>query len=260
MSLMDTATYLDEGRRWRFDWLLPALFQPRRAFPWIVSAGPGVWLTPVVTLLVTGLVRALLAGSIKASNAASGQTSLPQGFEWYTPEQQAQFFQAMSATNNWVFHYLLPGVLALLGVLGLWLVTGFLLHLVLTLLGGRSSSGQVLNVVAWASLPFAVRDGVRIAAMLNSSQLLTSPGLAGFAPAGEGGGALYLAALLALVDIYLLWHVLLLGRGLRAAAGLSRGKTWGAVLVTVLVLLLLRGLPALVGAQFSDLTIIRPFF
>ena len=69
-----------------------------------------------------------------------------------------------------------------------------------------------------------------------------------------------LAALLAFVDIYLLWHWLLLGKGLALGANLGKGKTWTAVLITVFVLFLLRGVPALISAQFSDLTVIRPFF
>ena len=96
--------------------------------------------------------------------------------------------------------------------------------------------------------------------MWNNGQELTSLGLSGFAPTGEGATFLYLAALLAFVDIYLLWHWLLLGKGLNAGANLSSVKTWGTVLFTVLVLLLLRGVPALISAQFSDLTVIRPFF
>jgi hypothetical protein len=254
------ALSLADERRWRFDWLLPALFQPGHTFQRITAASPGLWLTPVAVLLLTALVRTLLAGSIKAAAAASGQVTLPPNFEFYTAEQQAQFMQAMSATSGPVFTYLLPAVMAVLGVFAIWLVVGWLLHLLLTLLGGRSSSGQILNVVAWASLPFAVRDLVRIVAMLNSQQLLEYPGLSGFAPAGEGSGALYLAALLAFVDIYLLWHVLLLGRGARIASGLSRAKSWAAVLATVFALLLLRAVPALIAAQFSDLTVIRPFF
>lgn len=38
---------------------------------------------------------------------------------------------------------------------------GGLLHLVLTMLGGRDSTGGALNIVAWAALPFALRDLVR---------------------------------------------------------------------------------------------------
>jgi hypothetical protein len=251
---------LEPTQRWRFDWVLPALFQPRRTFAQIAAVGTGIWLTPITILLVTTLGRVLLIGSIKQAAAASGQVSLPPGFEFYTPEQQAQFQQAMTATSGPVFTYVLPAVMAILGVFLAWLVLGWVLHLVLTLLGGRGSSQQVLNVAAWASLPLAVRDVVRIGAMLNTDQLIAYAGLSGFASTGDGNMTLYLAALLALIDIYLLWHILLLAIGARASDNLSAAKAWGAVIFTVVGLLLLRALPPLIAAQFSDLTIIRPFF
>ncbi|MCB9419018.1 MAG: YIP1 family protein [Ardenticatenaceae bacterium] len=185
---------------------------------------------------------------------------MPPGFEYYTPEQQAQFYQAMSATSGPVFTYLLPAVMALLGVYLGWLVLGWVLHLILTMLGGRGSSRQVLNVAAWASLPFAIRSVVRIAAMWNSGQLLTYLGLSGFAPANDGALVLYLSSLLTHVDLYLFWFILLLGIGVRTGENLARFKGWTAVLLTVIFLTLLRAVPALLAAQFSDVTVIRPFF
>jgi hypothetical protein len=259
MSDLSISTYETAGR-WRFDWVLPVLFKPGRTFARIVALETAVWHTPILILVLTGLVNSLVEGGLKAAAAASGQISFPPGWEFYTPEQQAQFQQAMTATSGPVFTYVLPAVVAILGVYLGWLLLGWLLHLGLTLLGGRLSSQQVLNVTAWSLLPFALRDVVRTMAMWNNGQPLTSLGLSGFAPVGEGSGLLYLAALLTFVDIYLLWHWLLLGKGLAAGANLSKVKTWTAVLFTVLVLFLLRGLPALISAQFSDLTVIRPFF
>lgn len=259
MSDLAISTY-EPGGRWRFNWALPVLFQPRRAFARVVEMDTAVWHTPILILILTGLVRTLVEGGLKAAAAASGQVTLPPGWEYYTPEQQAQFQQAMTATSGPVFTYLLPAVIAVLGVYLGWLLLGWLLHLGLTMLGGRLSSQQVLNVTAWSLLPFALRDGVRTVAMWNSGQTLTGLGLSGFAPAGEGSMMLYVAALLTFVDIYLLWHWLLLGIGLNAGANLSKLKTWTVVLLTVLVLFLLRGVPALISAQFSDLTVIRPFF
>lgn len=251
---------LQANRRWRFEWLLPALFQPRQLFPQIAAATTGVGFTPIMVLITTAVIRVLVTGSLRQAAAARGQIPLPPGFEFYTPEQQAQFQQAMTATSGPIFTYLLPAVTAVLGILFAWLVISALLHLVLTLLGGRGSSRQMFNVVAWSLLPFAVRDVVRIVAMLNSNQLLTSPGLSGFAPTEGGTLSIYLTALLALVDLYAIWQLILLGIGVRASVGLTAGKVWGTVLVTMVVILLARALPAVIAAQFSDQTIIRPFF
>jgi hypothetical protein len=150
--------------------------------------------------------------------------------------------------------------MAVLGVYMSWLVLGWIMHLLLTMFGGRGSSQQTLNVVAWATLPVAIREVIRIVAMWNSGQRLTSLGLSGFAPAGEGTMALLLLALLTLADIYLFWQIGLLVLGARLVANISRLKTWIAVLIAVLILLILRIVPTLLAAQFNDLTVIRPFY
>ncbi len=256
-------TFLTESgrpRRWHFGLLLPALFQPRQTFARIVSSDRGLVSTPLLVLVLLAVIAALVAGAIKEAAAASGQVTLPPGFEWYTPEQQAQFMQAMTATSGPIFLYVLPAIVAVLGVIAGWLLVGWLLHLVLTLMGGRAPSSQTLNVVAWASLPFAVRHLVRIGAMLAQDRLIDYPGLSGFVTGSQGNAAVFANALLGLVDIYLIWHIALLIIGVRAGDSLSRPKVWTAVLFTVVLVLILRALPALVAAQFSDITVVRPFF
>jgi hypothetical protein len=212
-------------------------------------------------LLVT-LGRVWVAGNINKAAADSGQINYPSGFEFYTPEQQAQFQQAVTGMNTPTFHYVLPAIAGLLLVLGVWLAVGWLLHLALTLRGGRGTSQQMLNVAAWALLPFAVREGVRLGFMLNSERLIASPGLSGFAPAAASGnvGNIFLAAVLAFVDIYLLWSIVLLAIGAQRVEKLPPRKTWVTVIVTMLFLLALRAVPAVVASQFADLTVIRPFF
>lgn len=250
----------DENGRWRFDWLLPALFQPRRAFTRIGRTETAVWQTPIFLLVATGLIHTLVAGALRAAALAANPGAPPPGFEYYTPEQQAQLQQAMAATSGPVFTYLLPSVVTILGVYFGWLILGWVIHLGLTLMGGRGSSRQALNVTAWSLLPFAIRDGVRIVAMWLGGQPLTTLGLSGFAPADGGNLAIYLTAFLSFVDIYLFWHVALLLVGVRAAENLSRFKTWTIVLGTLLAFYLLRALPALIAAQFSGLSVVRPFF
>jgi hypothetical protein len=251
---------LETSRRWRFDWVLGALFRPRATFNQIANSVESVWLSPITLLIVTGLLHVLISGSIKQTAAESGQIVYPPGYEWYTPEQQAQFEQALAAASGPIFVYVLPAVLAVVAVFAAWLITGWLLHLVLTLFGGRGAAGQVLNVVAWAALPFVLRSSVRVLAMINSQQLISHPGLSGFAPPGSDAAALYLAALLAMVDIYLVWSIILLIIGVQISDRLPALKAATAVLATVAVLVLLKATPTLMAARLSDLTVIRPFF
>jgi hypothetical protein len=135
-----------------------------------------------------------------------------------------------------------------------------LLHLALTLLGSRDTTAGALNLAAWAGLAFAVRDVVRVAFMLIGKQLISSPGLSGFAPAGAGLWNSFLAEALRQVDAYGLWYAVLLIVGVRAAGGLPARKAVLGVVITLAVALLLQVIPGLIVRQMSSLNIVRPFF
>jgi hypothetical protein len=250
---------LRQPRRFHLAWVPGIIFKPRATFAEIAGKNRAVWLTPLLILTLTGLLLGLGAGPIKQQAALSGGLPLPPDFQYWGPEQQAQFLKAAEATQNPVFFYVFPSILALGSVWIGWLLVSGMLHLTLTLLGGRGNTTTALNLVAWSALPLALRDLVRAGAMLTSSTLLVMPGLSGFAPQGEGL-AIFLLKLLALVDIYILWHVVLLVLGVRQANGLSRGKALGGVLFTILLVLSLQALFGYVGSMFSNLSITRPFY
>jgi hypothetical protein len=251
---------LERPRRFYFDWLLPLLTRPRATFAKIAAAPRPSWLTPLLVLTLTGLLAVVVAGPIKVAAAQSGEVELPLGFEFWTPEQQAQFFQAQQATSGPVFIYVFPALLTVARVWFGWLVMGGLLHLLLTTLGGRDSTGGALNIVAWASLPFALRDLVTAGYMLVQKELVRATGLAGFAPTGEGWLYAALAEVLGRIDLYTLWYVVLLYLGVRASGGLGARQALAGVLLAVLIMLVLGVLPAVLVASLSGLTIVRPFF
>ncbi len=254
-----TSSPLTPPRRFYFDWLAPTLLRPRAAFANINGASGDTWLTPIIILMLTGLGRVLATGWLKAQAALISGPVLPPGFENLPPDQQTQFFEAQAATSGPVFVYVFPAIMALLQVWLGWLIVTGVLHLVLTLLGGRGSTRGAMNIVAWASLPFAVRDLVRVGYMLYSQQLIGQAGLAGFAPTDGMLGA-YLAQVLAQVDLYLFWHIFLLVLGIRAGDGLATGRVTGGAVITLLLIVLLGALPGFAVAQLSSLTIIQPFF
>ncbi len=138
-------------RRFHFDWLIPALFRPRSTFAAIGAYSGSAWLTPLLALTLTGLLRVAAAGPIQQSASLSEQQSLPPDFQYYSPEQQAQLQQATQATSGPIFVYVFPAISAVAGVWAGWLVVVGLLHLVLTMLGGRGSTRATMNVAAWAA-------------------------------------------------------------------------------------------------------------
>ncbi len=254
------ANDIEPPRRFYFHWVPALLFRPRQAFARLVAQPGSVWLTPLLLLTITILVSALVGGWIKQQGAMMGELPLPPDFDYYTPEQQAQYMQAAQATQGPVFSYVLPAIAAIGSLWVGWLLVGGLLHLVTTLLGGRGDTGASMNLVAWSALPFALRDIVRIVAMLVTRRLIANPGLSGFAPMGDGGWGLFLVKFLALIDIYIIWHILLVILGVRAATSLASAKASGGAIFTILVVLLLQAALGYLVAGVGNLTIVRPFF
>lgn len=252
------STAVVPARRLNLDWVPAVYFTPRQAFKQISTQTRRVWLTPLLFMSLTALILVLLSGPTRLA-AAQSSLSLPADFQNYSPEMQAQTMQAAQATQGPVFIYVFPAVLALGQVWVGWLLMGGLLHLVLTLFGGRSSTGSAMNLVAWSALPFALRDLVRSVAVISTHALVNNPGLSGFAPTG-GRLALFLGKLLGTIDIYLIWHILLLVLGLRLGIGLSRGKTWAAVLITLLVGVGLQAALGFAASLAGGLSVSGPFF
>ncbi len=251
----------ERPRPFHLEWVLPTLVRPRQTFGRIAAQSGGIWLTAILLLSLTTILRVMVAGAIRLVNPAGAQITPPPDFQYWSPEQQAQFMQAMQATNSPVFVFVFPALGGVLGVWIGWLIVSGLIHLVLTLQGGRASMQATANIVAWAALPFALRDLVRAAAMLVSGRPITHAGLSGFIAADATGLTLFTAQLLALVDLYLIWHAALIVTGVRAGdGGLSRVRTWVSVGVTLLVVLAAQAFLGYLGAQISNMTIMRPFF
>jgi hypothetical protein len=242
-------------RRFDVTRLRNIFFHPRQVFQEISMEPRATWLTPMLLLTITAILVVVVAGFLKTRAAMMGEVQLPRDWQYWTPEMQNNYMQAQQATQGPVFMYIIPLVGSLTALWLGWLLLAGLLHFGSTLVGGRGSMQSALNIVAWASLPFAVRDLLRIAFMLVARHAITSPGLSGFTSSTG-----FVAQLLTRADIFLIWNVILLVIGFALADGLSRGKAVGGVLVViVLVLLAQAGLGSLTSG-FGGLAVQRPFF
>jgi hypothetical protein len=209
----------------------------------------------MLVLTITAILVILVAGYLKTRAALTGEIQLPRDWQFWTPEMQNNYMQAQQATQGPVFIYVMPIIGSLTGLWVGWLLLGALLHFGSTLLGGRGSMQSALNVVAWASLPFAVRDLLRIIFMLSAGHAIASPGLSGFSSTSG-----FVSHLLARVDIFLLWQVILLVIGFAIADSLPRSKAvTGVVIVMLLVLFAQAGLSTLTSG-LGGTAVQRPFF
>jgi hypothetical protein len=245
--------------RFHFDWIFPSVFRPRSTFPKLAQQPGDTWQTPLLVLTLSALLVVLIAAPLRREAALSAPAQLPPDFQYFTPEQQEQFAQAQQASSSNTFIYLFPTLIALARVWLGWLIVGALLHLAVTLLGGRATMRTMMNLVAWAGLPLAVRDLVRGLHMLAGDRLILAPGLSGLV--GSEGSTFDLIRLKSLesVDLYLIWQILLLVAAVRSAGNPGRGKAWTSVLVAQAIALALQIGPAVLIARLSGLTVIRPF-
>ena len=243
------------ARRLDFSRLRAILFRPRHAFQEMTPELRATWLTPMLVLTITAILVVVVAGFLKTRAAMMGEIQMPRDWQYWTPEMQEDYMQAQQATRGPVFMYIMPMVGSLTGLWLGWLLLAALLHFGSTLLGGRGSMQSALNIVAWASLPFALRDILRVVFMLFVDRAITSPGLSGFITSPG-----FLTQLLTRIDIFFLWHVILLVIGFGVTDGLSRGKATVGVLVVILLVLLAQAGLATLTSGFGGLAVQRPFF
>jgi hypothetical protein len=243
------------ARSFDFPRLFSTLTHPRRTFGEMAAEPRSTWLTPMLLLSITAILVVVVTGYLKTRAAMLGEVQLPPDWQYWSPDMQNNYMQAQQATQGTTFVYIIPLVGALTALWLGWIVMAGLLHLGSTLLGGRGSMQGALNIVAWASRPFVIRDLLRIVYMLVEKHAIVSPGLSGFS-ASSG----FLTQLLSRFDIFVIWYIILLIIGFAIADGLSRGKaTLGVVVVMVLILAAQAGLGSLmsgVGGQAVQ----RPFF
>lgn len=242
---MTESTPSTPAKKLDFARIFPTLFRPQRTFAEIAAESGASWQTPMLALSVSAALAVFVSGYFKARAAMMGEMQLPPDWQYWTTEMQNNFMQAQQATQSSTFVYIIPLVLSLAGLWAGWLILSGLLHLASTLLGGRGTMGSALNVAAWASLPFFVRDALRAVFMLLAGHVIVSPGLSGFA-----NGTIFLAKLLAQVDIFFFWNFLLLVIGFSLADGLPKNK---AAVGTLAVTLLLAFSWAGAGAFISTL-------
>jgi hypothetical protein len=242
---MTTTTTSNTVRRFDIPRIFAVLFNPRAVFAEMASETRATWLTPMLILSITAIFAVVTAGYLNSRAAALGEISLPQDWQYWTPEMQNNYMQAQQATQGPVFMYVLPLIGSLTRLWLGWFVFAGLLHLGSTLSGGRGSMQGSLNTVGWANLPYAIRDILRLSYMFLAQHSITSPSLSGFA-SGPG----FAFNMLAGVDLFLFWVILLLTMGLANTDGLTKGKS---LVIVVLIMLLILSVGAGVAAMTAKL-------
>jgi hypothetical protein len=242
----------NENKRLHFEWVIPTFFHPGKTLQKVVEREKPVWITPLLILSVLVILTGLIAGPLRQAAIVNG-SSLPADFQYYSSSQQALLIEAQSTQSSPLFTYIFPMVTGILGIWLSWFILSSLLHLILTLSGSRASSVHSYNLVAWTMLPLAIRSAVQIATMLFSHSLISGAGLSGFIIANSTFTA-YLEGILTHIDLYFIWQICLLLYGVLPLSRLVRAKAWIATFISLLIYLMLVGLPQMISSLFSGIS------
>jgi hypothetical protein len=243
------------ARRFDLSRLFFTLTRPRQAFAEMTTESRSTWLTPMLVLTVTGILVVVVSGYLTARAAMMGEIPLPPDWQYWSPEMQNNYMQAQQATQGTTFVYIIPLVGSLTSLWLGWVIVAGLLHLGSTLLGGRGSMQGALNIVAWASLPFAIRDLLRVIYMFSAGHAITSPGLSGFATTAG-----FFSQLWSRLDVFVIWYIILLAIGFAIADGLTRGKSILAVALIILIVIAAQAGLGTLMSGFGGQAVQRPFF
>lgn len=248
-----------EKKKLHFEWLWPLLIRPKKTIEEIVKQDKSVWLTPLLVISILAILAGLIANPIRRTEIVTG-ANLPENFQYYSSDQQAEFMNAQATQSSALFTLVFPVLGSLLGIWVGWFLLSSIFHLVLTLTGSRASNIHSYNLIGWSMLPIGVRTLVQILAMLFSHSLVHASGLAGFIDGSAGGGLAFLYGFLGQIDVYFVWQVVLILLGVIPLSGLARAKAWTATAISVAILMVLLSLPHILSTALSGLSTGGIFF
>lgn len=241
-----------EKRNHHWGWVPRLFVKPRSTLARVNEQETAVWLAPMLILAVMVLLAVMFAAPIKRVNIQTGAT-IPEDFQWWSQERQQQFLQAQQNLTSPTFMYLFPLITGLAGYLFSWVICSSLLYLSLTLAGSRTTNQKVSNLIAWAMVPFALRELVKVIVIISSKRLVEDPGLSYLVASDATGLMAWLRGILGQVDFYGLLFVIFLFLGAVSLSGLRANKAILATTVALVLVLVLVGLPSILSTVLSGM-------
>ena len=213
-----------------------------------------MWLAPALIILTTLIiVTAVQAPLVSEMSREQAEAQMQSQMGSLTGEQAEQVRSTMDTFTSPLFVALSTFTFAALGLAMTWLFRGALVFFIGYLLGTDMKYIQTVTLGLWSWLPFALRDLVQAVYVLLNGQLVLNRGLsflvAGSDQAQSAGNLLY--GLLAQVDVFLGWHLLLLAIGIAVSTRSRRQKAALATFSYWAVTALIGLLPSLLSVLIS---------
>jgi hypothetical protein len=185
------------------------------------------WLTWAVPLFIVIIAFAITTGAQTPHTLALAREQAERQLA-SMPAQQAEAAQAMMETTLSLPFMLATGLgVGIITLLAGVLIQAAFLYFGSLIVGGNDTTfGSMFTMTAWARLPMAIGYLV-YAGLIFASQEFIYPGLAFLVTTGDfiQDTQNPLVSLLGSIDLFWLWHLLLIVLGLSVVSRLSRGKS-----------------------------------
>jgi hypothetical protein len=215
-----------------------------------IGKKPGwAWVKPallvLVGLAVFSVVTAPLTSELALRQAQQQMASLPP--------QQAE--QAAAQVERFTSPPVMAGFSIVGGLVALaviWLLGAGVLYFLGLVAGSEANFGQSFAILTWSWLPYALRNLVLAAYVAYKGQMINQ-GLSFLVATGDQikDAANWLYGLLSQIDLFYLWHLILVIVGLAAVGRLSKTKATIVGVIYLAVTTALSLVPTLLGAMFS---------
>jgi hypothetical protein len=206
--------------------------------------GTLTWLAPLLVVLICLGPMVFVQAPY---NAEIAQQQMGRQMETMPAEQQKAVSAQMETFTSVPFLVttgLFTSILMLL--IGVVAQTGSL-YLGGLLAGAVVTFGSLFRVSAWSRLPYAISYLALAGFMAAAGRAVRYPGLSTLVATGnllqDSGQPLF--TLLSSIDLFWLWHLVLVAVGLAAAARLRRGAAIGLTLIYAALTLAVQTLPAM---------------
>lgn len=203
--------------------------QPKKTLRYVMEKPRWtLWLAPaliiIVSLIIATVVSAPAMSELSREQAEQQMTAQMGGL---SGEQEAQVQSTLETFTSPLFLAAMGIGMGTVGLILTWLFRGAVLFLIGYLFGTDNRYSQVVLLVVWSWLPFALRDLLQAVYVVLNGQLPINRGLSFLVASGDqvqnAGNLAY--GLLAQVDPFLAWHLILVAVGLAVSTRCTRLQT-----------------------------------
>lgn len=230
--------------------LLPAIIdEPVATMAQVASFARWRWLLPITMMLIGLAVSIALSGPLQVKEAVTQMNVQLQSQLSQVPAEQAAAARAQVERFTQPVFILGAGAAGkIVSVVLAWLLAAAILYFAGLIAGADLNFGRMFATIPWAWLPFALRDMAQGVFTAMTGSLLVNQGLSPLVAqaTARANMASPVYQLLAHVDLFTAWHLVLIYAALRGGAALERSKAFWLTVIYAILSLALRIIPGLV--------------